>query len=143
MRIFAACFLTLCMMSCSHRHAIPTTQDGEEATHQLDYALVDTADDRYVIYDGKDVMIDERGAEDVRMISSSYDRHEDHEVVIRSSSSGLSAKRVKKIVELLKAFGVSAEDITYTFIRSELQSHDHIVQLSVRTKHKTALYAGG
>jgi len=119
-----------------------TFQENKDTLELLGYALVDTDDDRYIVYQDEELVIDENGGEDIRMISTSYDRRKGRDIIIRSTSSNLSSQRVEKIIALLKAFGVSDEDITQSIIREELRPYDDIIQLSIRAKDEEIVYAG-
>jgi len=142
MRIILSFVLALLMISCTNRNTAFTIEEGRDTLDVLGYALVDTDDDRYIFYTEEEITVDEKGAEDIRMISTSYDRTRDQDVVIRSTTSHISSLRVDKVVQLLRAFGVSDEDITQSDIREELQPYEDIIQISVRAQSDDIAYFG-
>jgi len=142
MRIILSFVLALLMISCTNRNTAFTIEEGRDTLDVLGYALVDTDDDRYIFYTEEEITVDEKGAEDIRMISTSYDRTRDQDVVIRSTTSHISSLRVDKVVQLLRAFGVSDEDITQSDIREELQPYEDIIQISLRAQSDDIAYFG-
>ncbi len=141
MRILIGFFSAFLMISCAHKSTKASLEAHSDINKQEDYTFVNTEDNRYIMFKHDDTIVDEIGAEDVRVITTNYDRRSEREVVIRYTSSHLSSQRVLKLVELLTAFGVAEDDIAYSFIREELQPYDDLIQLSLRPKSKRNFYA--
>jgi len=132
--------IILLFMSCAHQ-MLDTTSTVRTSEDKIAHKWVDTDLDRYIMYQDGDVVADEYAAEDIRVISTSYDKWSDSKILIRSTHDPESAERVRKVRELLVAFGVSDEDIGIHDIREELWTEEDILHVSLDINSLEEVYA--
>ena len=138
--------LVICIVvasACSHKNPIATEPSKVTDERIIDYALVDTEYDRYIVYDQGDIVVDDDGAEDVRTISANYEKASGYKVVVRTSDREADRYRGEKVISLLRHFGVEEHDIQTSEIRDELYHLHDIVHISLEVDDRKIGYAKG